>query len=131
MDISSTQISKSMPISIFKLEGDFSDGEKLIKSVEQAIKNGTTHVVLDLQHVPFISSMGLRAIHTIYEKLRQANQEERKNINRGIAKGSYKSPYLKLVQPSKNGLKALKVAGFDMFLSIFDNRDEAINSFER
>lgn len=131
MDISSTQISKSMPISIFKLEGDFSDGEKLIKSVEQAIKNGTTHVVLDLQHVPFISSMGLRAIHTIYEKLRQANHEERKNINRGIAKGSYKSPYLKLVQPSKNGLKALKVAGFDMFLSIFDNRDEAINSFER
>ena len=88
------------------------------------------HLVLDLSHVPYISSAGLRAIHTVYMLLRDADTNEAANAVQGIAHGTYKSPHLKLVKPSKNALKALSTAGYDMFLEIHDSIPAAVQSFK-
>jgi hypothetical protein len=84
---------------------------------------------LDLSHVPYISSAGLRAIHSIYLMLRDADPADSAQAVKGIAHGTYKSPHLKLISPTKNGAKALGVAGYDMFLEVYDNLPAALASY--
>jgi hypothetical protein len=48
---------------------------------------------------------------------------------KGINAGTYKSPYLKLYKPSKGVVETLKLAGFDMLLDIYDDKQAAIASF--
>ena len=69
----------------------------------------------------------MRAIHTVYMLLRDADTNEAANAVQGIAHGTYKSPHLKLVKPSKNALKALSTAGYDMFLEIHDTVPAAVH----
>ncbi len=41
----------------------------------------------------------------------------------------FSAPTLKLLNPTKNAAKALSVSGYDMFLKVYTNADEAIRSF--
>jgi hypothetical protein len=69
-------------------------------------------------------------LHTVYNLLNKDQQEaSEKEVRRGIASGSYKSPHLKLLRPSKNAMKALSIAGYDMFLDIYDKQKEAVAAF--
>ena len=40
-----------------------------------------------------------------------------------------KSPYLKLLNPTESVARVIKTLGFDMYLDIYQDRDEALNSF--
>ena len=128
MDITSWRENGPTPITILQLKGDLVADEALAARATAAFNDGARNLVLDLSHVPYISSAGLRAIHTIYLLLRDADPSE-KPTAAGIASGSYKSPHLKLVKPSKNALKALSTAGYDMFLDIHDSLTTAVASF--
>ncbi len=129
MEIYVSQLEGRVPITQLRLEGDFSEQEAIVKVATDIIDAGTEYILIDLTSVPFISSTGLRAIYSIYEKLESQLQDDSQEIHKGIAKGDYKSPHLKLLNPSKNSLKALSIGGFDMFLEIFDDADKAKNSF--
>ncbi len=130
MDITSWRENGPTPITILQLKGDLVADEALAARATAAFNDGTRNLVLDLSHVPYISSAGLRAIHTVYMLLRDADTNEAANAVQGIAHGTYKSPHLKLVKPSKNALKALSTAGYDMFLEIHDSIPAAIQSFK-
>ena len=73
---------------------------------------------------------GLRALHNIFDMLNaDISAEEQKKVARGILDGSYKSPYLKLLNPTRDVQRTLSTAGFDMFLEIHNKAKAAINSF--
>lgn len=107
-----------------------SDRQRTVEGeARKAFAGGARDMVLDLSHTPYISSAGLRAIHTIYMLLRSADPVDESSAVRDIARGTYKSPHLKLVKPSKNGLKALTTAGYDIFLELHNSLPEAVASF--
>lgn len=129
MEITSWRESGHVPVTVLRLKGDLVAEEVLTSRARDAFAEGARHFVLDLSEVPYISSAGLRAIHTVYMMLRDADAADAAAAVRGIAKGSYKSPHLKLVRPSKNAMKALTTTGYDMFLEIHDDARTAIQSF--
>lgn len=130
MEIAVKQEQGKVPVTIFQLKGDLTAEEPLRSQVEAAHNSGTRYLLLDLTNVQYISSAGLRALHHIYTLLREQGTAAQANaIPRGILAGTYHSPNLKLLKPSKNALKALSVAGFDMFLEIHDDYKKALASF--
>ena len=104
--------------------------EKERDEAKKAFDAGTKNILLDLTDVPYMATAGLRALHYIYELLRTDSLYERDEaVSIGIAAGTFKSPHLKLLKPSAHVLTPLKVAGYDMFLEIHDDRKKAIASF--
>lgn len=130
MDISSWQESGQIPVTILQLKGDLITEEQLVDKAQAVFQEGARDIILDLGGVPYISSAGLRAIHVIYMLLRSADPQDEETAVRGIARGTYKSPHLKLVKPSRNGLKALTTSGYDLFLDIHDSIPKAVASFK-
>ena len=55
--------------------------------------------------------------------------ESKKEMYRQINDGSYKSPNLKLINPTKEVMEVLKMSGFDMLISIEDDLKTAVASF--
>lgn len=130
MEITSWRETGHVPVTILQLRGDLATEEPLEGRARAAFADGARNMVLDLSGVPYISSAGLRAIHSLYMMLRSADAGDEASSTRGIARGTYKSPHLKLVNPSKNALKALSTAGYDMFLDIHATIPAAVQSFE-
>ena len=129
MDISVSQANSRIPVTIFHLHGDLVEEEPLRSEATKAVADGSQAILLDLKDVPYISSAGLRAIQFVFELLQESSGVEREKMMRGIAAGTFKVPNFKLLNPSKNGARALSVSGYDMFLEVFTNKDEAIRSF--
>lgn len=129
MEITTSQANGRFPVTIFHLKGDLMDEEPLYSQAAHAIAAGQQHILLDLSQVPYISSAGLRAIHQIFQLLQDNDPEDRDVMKRGIMAGTYSSPYLKLLNPSKHAAKALSLAGYDMFLEIHKNRQTAVDAF--
>jgi hypothetical protein len=50
-------------------------------------------------------------------------------MNKGIRDGTFKSPHLKLVNPTAHVLEVLKLTGLDMFLEVHHSVSEAVASF--
>lgn len=118
-----------VPVTVFHLEGDLNHEEPLQSKAQEAYQTGARHLLLDLTDVPYISSAGLRALHQVYMLLRAVADESDQAVKEGIAAGTYKSPHLKLLKPSKNAAKALSVSGYDMFLEIHKDLAGAVASF--
>ncbi len=111
------------------MHGDLASEEPLETVAREAFDRGARNMLIDLSDVPYISSAGLRALHVVYMMLREADPADGAEAAKGIARGTYKSPHLKLFKPSKNATKALGVAGYDMFLETFNNYKQAVDSF--
>jgi hypothetical protein len=130
MNITVTKVQGAVPVTVFNLQGDLADQDTLVMKAKEAHDQGARHLLLDMSDVPFVSSAGLRALHTTYMAFRQvASPEEESEVRRGIAAGTYRSRHLKLLNPSKNALKALSVAGYDLFLEIHNDYRKAVSSF--
>lgn len=130
MEVISWRETGHVPVTILQLKGDLAAEEPLESQARQAFQDGARNMILDLTHVPYISSAGLRAIHLIYMMLREADPDDSAKAALGIARGTYKSPHLKLVNPSRNGRRALTTAGYDMFLDMLDDISTAVAQFQ-
>jgi anti-anti-sigma factor len=135
MDIKVSVENRSVPVTVMHVDGniDASSYESFQAKADELIAGGARHILIDLEHAPFVSSSGLRALHHIFNHLRSsdsANKMTEEEVRRGISAGTYKSPHLKLTNLSKETKSTLELSGFDMFIEIFDNRESALASFQ-
>lgn len=126
--ITTSQIQGEMPVTILHLSGHLhGDTEReLIDRARQAQEDGSKYLLLDLSGVEVLTSAGLRAIHNIFNLFTPKSDLE---IIRQHGEEPYKSPYFKLVSPNPNVYYILNIAGFLQNILIFNNMDEAVNSF--
>ncbi|MFN8454288.1 MAG: STAS domain-containing protein [Anaerolineae bacterium] len=121
-----------VPVTVFHLNGDIDANsfELLEAQARQSYQAGARNLLLDLTKVGYISSAGLSTLHVIFTMLRgNTEQESDEAMKKGLRNGAFKSPHLKLLNPSSLVLETLGMMGFDMFLEIHHNLKEALASF--
>lgn len=121
-----------VPVTVVHADGNIDSGsyEAFLSGVEDTIKGGARHLLIDLSHVPFVSSAGLRALNILLNQLRALTPDvSDEEMRKGINEGTYKSPHLKLLNPSKETMTTLDSSGFSMFIEIFHDRKSALASF--
>lgn len=128
MEISVTQESAQVPVTRFAIVGAFNADEPLTSMAKEAYANGARNMLIDMSDVPYMSSAGLRALHSIYTMLRDKS-ESKKEVNKGLREGSYHSPHLKILKPSKMVDEVLRLAGYDMFIQTHTTLKDALASF--
>lgn len=132
MEIAVVHEQARVPVTVVRIKGDIRSAEELQERAQALYANGTRNILIDLTGVPYIASAGLRAFHSIFRLLRtDAPGESDEAVHKGIAGGSYYSPHLKLLNPSKHALEVIKMTGYDMFLEIHYDFQRAIDSFQR
>ena len=132
MDITIAQESGRVPVTVIQVAGDTDSASaaEFEKKVMEVIDGGARYLVLDLSKVPYMSSAGLRVLQNVFDKLRSLSADESdKEMYRKINEGSFKSPHLKLLSPTKEVVEVLKMTGFDMLVSIETNLKKAVDSF--
>jgi len=132
MDIKVSHEQGRVPVTVIEIAGktDATSSNEVLNKLMKVIDEGARYLILDLSKMPYMSSSGLRVLQEVFEKLRAlAPKENEKEVYQKIRDGSFKSPHLKLVNPTKEVMEVLKMSGFDMLVSIEKNRKEAIASF--
>ena len=124
-----------VPVTVVHVDGniDAASYEQFQAKLDELIASGSRHMLIDLAHAPFVSSSGLRALHYVFNKLREKDTDNTmtgEEVRRGISAGTYKSPHLKLLSPSKETKSTFELSGFDMFIESFDDRETALASFK-
>jgi anti-anti-sigma factor len=132
MEISINQEKSRVPISVLHVNGDIdsSNYQVLEERARAAIEEGCQYLLVDFGGVHYISSAALRTLNQIFHQLRTRSKDcSDEEMYQGINAGTYKSPYLKLLNPSKAVLEVIKITGFDMFLEIHTDIKTALASF--
>jgi anti-anti-sigma factor len=134
MEIEVSTEQARIPVTVMHVDGniDSSTHERFKARADELIQGGARHILVDLSHASFVSSAGLRALHVIFNTLRSLQPDSNltdEQVKRGIADGTYKSPHLKLLNPSKETQTAFTLSGFDMFIETYSDRQKAIDSF--
>jgi anti-anti-sigma regulatory factor len=128
LKIDSQQTQGNVPVTILRLSGHLhGDTEnQLLDAARQAQQGGSKYILLDLSGVDVLTSAGLRAIHSIFNLLTPESDVEIIHQHRDEP---YKSPYFKLVCPNPNIYYVLNIAGFLQNIPIYNDEDEAVQSF--
>jgi anti-anti-sigma factor len=132
MELKVTTEAGRVPVTVVHVDGNLDSATYHIfqQKAEELVRAGARHILVDLAHAPFVSSAGLRALHTLFNDLRAAAGEvSDQDLRNGVSAGTYKSRHLKLLNPSKETAKTLNTAGFDMFLEVHTDLRTAIDSF--
>ena len=132
LDITTTIQNARVPVTIIHISGEIdSSNYKLFQEqAEEAVADGARYLLLDMKNVAYISSAGLRVIHTLFNKLRDihkdANDDE---LRKKMSAGAYKSPYVKVANLSERVKEAFELSGFDVYIEVFDDLSAAVSSF--
>ncbi|HXD11191.1 MAG TPA: STAS domain-containing protein [Anaerolineales bacterium] len=123
-----------VPVTVMHVDGNIDSAtyEIFKAKADELIQGGARHILVDLSHAPFVSSAGLRALHSLFNELRTLSPDSKMSdddVKKGINSGTYKSPHLKLLNLSKETQTAFTVSGFDMFIETFTDRKTAVDSF--
>jgi anti-anti-sigma factor len=134
MEIKVSTENGRVPVTVMHVDGniDSSTYEQFQSAAKKLIDEGARYLLVDLSHAPFVSSAGLRALHTIFNELRARNPESSlsdEQVRKGISAGTYKSPHLKLLNLSPETRTAFETSGFDMYIDTFRDRNAALASF--
>lgn len=123
-----------VPVTVLHVDGniDSSTYEMFQSTARKLIEEGAHYILVDLSHAPFVSSAGLRALHTLFNELRLRNPDTNlsdQQVKQGISAGTYKSPHLKLLNLSPETRTVFETSGFDMYIDTFTDMKTAIASF--
>jgi len=129
LNITASQIQGEVPVTILHLSGHLHGNTEpeLLDRARQAQEDGSKYLLLDLSGVEVLTSAGLRAIHNIFNLFTPQSDMQ---IIRQHGDEPYKSPYFKLVCPNPNVYYVLNIAGFLQNILIYNDMDEATNSFQ-
>jgi anti-anti-sigma factor len=128
LNITASQIQGEVSATILHLSGHLHGNteQQLVDRARQAYEDGSTHILLDLSGVQVLTSAGLRAIHNIFNLLTPQSDV---TLIRQHGAEPYKSPYFKLVCPNPDVYYILNIAGFLQNILIYNNMEDAVNSF--
>jgi anti-anti-sigma factor len=134
MEIKVSTENGRVPVTVVHVDGniDSATSDVFKAKTDDLIKGGARYILVDLSHVPFVSSAGLRTLHGIFNTLRAMNPDANlsdEDVKKGISAGTYKSPHLKLLNLSKETKTAFELSGFDMYIETFTDMKTALASF--
>ena len=136
MDIRIAHAKRAVPVTIIHLQGelDGSNYRRVIDSVRALCNDGTRDVLVDLSEVPFMSSAGLVALHSIALMMRGEAPSDCDDswgalhaIDRDRERGI--QAHVKLVGPQPRVSRVLEMAGFTRFIEVHTDMDTALGSF--
>jgi len=107
-------VRKRGPVQLIQLRGPLRMGpavDGLRQTMEEALRNGDTRLVLNLAEVPMIDSSAIGLVMRILASTKQRGGN------------------LKLVQPSKFAIQTLRLVGVLNLFEVFDNDDAAVESY--
>jgi anti-sigma B factor antagonist len=107
-------VRKRGQVQLIQLRGALRMGpgvDGLRQTMEEALRNGDTRLVLSLSEVPMIDSSGIGL------------------VVRFLASTKQRGGNIKLVQPSKFAVQTLRLVGVLKLFEVFDNDDAAVESF--
>lgn len=111
MDIN---VRKRAQVQVVQLRGPLRMGpavDALQETLEEAIDNGDTRIVVNLSEVPMVDSSGIGL------------------LVRFLALIKKKGGNIKLAQPSQFAVRTLRLVGVLNLFEVFDNDDAAVDSF--
>ena len=136
MTITTSQAQGRVPVTVLSIQGDLdaSNYQEVIAVAQTAYDEGARHMLVDLGDVPFLSSSGLVALHSIALLMQGKEPPDPeygwavfKSVGRDVESGTQEQ--IKLLNPGPRVKRALEMAGFDRFFEIHIDREEAIASF--
>ncbi len=136
MRMTTAQVEARVPVTVMALHGDL-DGSSYQDAIDEAkslYDRGVRYIILDLSDVPYMSSAGLVALHSIATLLRG---EEPPDPEMGWAafhtvdldrdKGLQRN--LKLLNPQPRVERVLETVGFKSVFEIYTDLQDAAASF--
>jgi anti-anti-sigma regulatory factor len=136
MEITVSTHQGTVPVTVVQPHGDVdaSNYAQLVSKVESLQKDGAKDFILDLSDVPFMSSAGLVALHSIALMLRgelpadgDSGWTALKSIDRSRESGMQK--HVKLLQPQQYVAETFDKAGFTQFFEIYRDIKQAVAAF--
>lgn len=121
-----------VPVTVFEITGEINSNtyDAFLSEAKQHHTNGMQNLLVDLTHVRYVSSAGIRALSTLFKLLRtDALAESEGAVYQGINDGTFKSRHLKLLNPQPNVLETFNIAGVTMFLEIHHDLGAAVASY--
>lgn len=128
LSITTSQIQGDVAVTVLHLKGHLHGATEtpLLDRARQAREDGAKYILLDLSELEVLSSAGLRAIQSIFKLYTPPEDVEAMN-KRGDE--PYKSPFLKIVCPNPQIYYIFNIAGFLQNILVYNNLEEATNSF--
>jgi len=136
MEISVSTQQGKVPVTVVQPHGDVdaSNYAELVNKVEALHKDGANDFLIDLSDVPYMSSAGLVALHSIAIMLRgekpadpQSGWAALKSIDRSRERGMQK--HAKLLNPQQFVADTFEKAGFTQFFEVFTDLKKAVAAF--
>ena len=131
MEIIISQAQGRVPVTIMRLKGDldYLSADNFDAQARKLVENGARDILVDLSGVAFMSSVGIRSLHMLYDLVHADESEEKKAVYKGVLSGTYKAPHFKLLNPTRRVHNTLTTVGLDMYIDIFKDEQEAIAAF--
>ena len=136
MEITVQTLRGKVPVAVVKPHGemDASNYTDLVKKVESLIDLGSLDFLIDLSDVPFMSSAGLVALHSLAMTLRGERTMDPKTGWAALktmtpSRGRGPQQHIKLLSPQPNVADTIEKAGFNQFFTVFSDLKEALASF--
>ena len=128
LSITASQVQGEVSVTILHLDGslDRITSSQLLDRARQAFEDGSSHLLIDLSQTDLLTSSGLLAIQSVFKLFTPDADVE---LMRQHHEEPYKSPYMKLVCPDPKIYYVLNIAGFLQNILIYNNMEDAINSF--
>ena len=136
MEITVSKQQGRVPIAVLQPHGDVdaSNYTELINKARELFNSGSKDFIVDLSDVPFMSSAGLVALHSIAMFLRgeppidpQAGWATLKSMTHSRTSGM--QIHVKLLNPQELVNETLDKAGFVQFFEVFTDLKKAVASF--
>ena len=136
MDIRVSQLQGKVPVAVLQPHGamDASNYQDVVAAAREVHQAGTQHILVDLSQVPYMSSSGLVALHSIALMLRgeqppgpESSWGAMHAFDRERERGM--QHHTKLLSPQPRVQKVLDMAGFTRFLEVYTDLDTALGSF--
>jgi anti-anti-sigma regulatory factor len=136
MNFSVESVQVKVPVTILAPDGDV-DGSNyrlLIAKAQELHAAGTQYLLLDLQHVNYMSSAGLVALHSIGKSLAgeappdpDSGWDAYHAVQRDRPAGTHSQ--LKLLNPQPRVEKLLEMAGMNAVFEVYRDQAKALASF--